>query len=399
MNEHDFLQNASLNALLVAFANAKPCVDGYSIESSYKSSKYEAYPLTGEIYHTNNILLSRYTGLEFTAKRGYPLDENKKLSYCVHDFMIKSELSTDDFFAKIYRRIQQKRFETQISDNAFEDAILLSFFALRGSPDFKMNFYSLDLLRSVSSSKYLDNLFNLLTNLSDLRQLNLNFRELQEQFVSGENERNTQFRINLSYFNDRVGEQLAQINQYKADILQNNQSIIQNKNIAQENNKTFVQRIIFYTSKVLNQHKTEREIEQLRKELGFEYDSEIDTKKRRNQGIVQYVRVYFPDECAACKQDYAIADRSFKYRQSQRYYMEVHHCISFSADSTCDQIDNLVKLCPACHRALTKNRADEAYQRQLISQIFENAPTAKQFCLNFVENEHQVVDFVYKRLR
>lgn len=399
MNEHDFLRNASLNALLVAFANAKPCVDGYIIESSYKSSKYEAYPLTGEIYHTNNILLSRYTDLEFKATRGYPLDENKKLSYCVHDFMIKSELSTDDFFAKIYRRIQQKRFETQISDNAFEDAILLSFFALRGSPDFKMNFYSLDLLRSVSSSKYLDNLFNLLTNLSDLRQLNLNFRELQEQFVSGKNERNTQFRINLRYFYDRVGKQLAQINQYKADILQNNQSIIQDKSIAQENNKTFVQRIIFYTSKVLNQHKTEREIEQLRKELGFEYDSEIDTKKQRNQGIVQYVRVYFPDECAACKQDYAIADRSFKYRQSQRYYMEIHHCISFSADSTCDQIDNLVKLCPACHRALTKNRADEAYQRQLISQIFENAPTAKKFCLNFVENENQVIDFVYKILR
>lgn len=387
MNEHNFLQNASLNALLVTFANAKPCTDGYIIESSYKSSKYEAYSLTEQVYQNNNKLLSQYTGLPF------------QLNKTKHQFVIQSINECDDFFAQIYRRIQQKRFETQISDNAFENAILLSFFALRGSPDFKMNFYSLDLLRSVVSSKYLDNLFNLLTNLSDLRQLNLNFRELQEQFVSGENTRNTQFRINLRYFNDRVGSQLAQINQYKADILKNNQAIIRDKSIAQENNKTFVQRIIFYTANVLKQHKTEREIEQLRKELGFEYDSEIDTKKQRNQGIVQYVRVYFPDECAACKQDYVIADRSFKYRQSHRYYMEVHHCISFSADSTCDQIDNLVKLCPVCHRALTKNRADETYQRQLISQIFENAPTAKQFCLNFVDNENQLIDFVYERLR
>lgn len=387
MNEHDFLQTASLNALLVAFANAKPCADGYIIESSYKSGKYEAYPLTREIYQANNILLSQYTGLAF------------QLNKTKHQFIVKSIKGCDDFFAQIYRRIQQKRFETHISDNAFEDTILLSFFALRGSPDFKMNFYSLDLLRSVVSSKYLDNLFNLLTNLSDLRQLNLNFRELQEQFVSGESKRNTQFRINLRYFNDRVGTQLAKINQYKADILKHNQVIIQDKKIAQENNKTFVERIIFYTSKVLNQYKTRREIEQLREKLGFEYDNGIDDKIHRNQGIVQYVRVYFPDECAACKQDYAIADRSFKYRRSHRYYMEVHHCISFSADSTCDQIDNLVKLCPACHRALTKNRADESYQRRLISQIFDNVPTAKNFCLNFVENEQQAVDFVYERLR
>lgn len=387
MNEHDFLQIASLNALLVAFANAKPCADGYIIESSYKSSKYEAYPLTEQIYQTNNELLSQYTGLPF------------ELHKTKHQFVIQSVSECDDFFAKLYRRIQQKRLETEISDDDFEDTILLSFFALRGSPDFKMNFYSLDLLRPVVKPKYLDNLFNLLTNLSDLRQLNINFRELQGQFVSGKNARNTQFRINLRYFYDRIGAKLAQINQYKADILKNNQDIIQDKNIAQKNNNTFVQRIIFYTANVLNQHKTEREIEQLRKELGFEYDGEIDVKNKRNQGIVQYVRVYFPDECAACKQDYAIADRSFKYRKSQRYYMEVHHCISFSADSTCDQIDNLVKLCPACHRALTKDRADEDYQRRLISQIFANAPTAKQFCLNFVNHENQLIDFVYERLR
>ena len=387
MNEYTFLQSASLNALLVAFANAKPCPAGYIIESSYKDSKYEAYPLTEQVYQNNNELLSQYTGLPF------------QLIKTKHQFVIQSNSQCDDFFSQLYHRIQQRRFETPISDNAFEDAILLSFFALRGSPDFKMNFYSLDLLRSVISPKYLDNLFYLLTNLSDLRQFNLNFRELQEQFTSGENKRNTQFRINLRYFNDRVGAQLAQINSYKADILNNNQAIIQSKSIAQKNNNSFVQRILFYTENVLNQRKTEREIEQLRKELGFEYNSEIDNKIHRKQVIAQYVRVYFPDECAACKQEYAIADRSFKYRQSQRYYMEVHHCISFSADSTCDQIDNLVKLCPACHRALSRNRADESYQRRLISQILTNAPAAKQFCLNFVENDEQLVDFVYERLR
>ncbi|PVX38780.1 HNH endonuclease [Pasteurella langaaensis DSM 22999] len=261
-----------------------------------------------------------------------------------------------------------------------------------------MNFYSLGLLRSVIHPQYLDNLFKLLTNLPDLRQLNLNFRELQEQFTTGENQRNTQFRINLRYFYDKVGIDLVQVNCFKSDILNKNKELILNKNIAQSDNPNFIERMIFYTNKVFGQHKTNREIEQLRKELGFEYDLIIDDKIKRNQGIVQYVRVYFPDECAACKQQYPIADRSFKYRNSERYYLEIHHCISFSADNTCDQIDNLVKLCPTCHRALTKNRADESYQQHLIRNIFKNSPKTYEFCLNFA-GENQVLDFVYKRLR
>lgn len=387
MTEQEFLETASLAGLLVAFANAKPHEDGYMIESYYRESKYEPYKLESDIYSKNNQLLCFYTGLAF------------QLNKSKHQFFIESKSANDDFFGKLYRRIQQKRFEDKISNDEFESIMLLSFFALRGSPDFTMNFYSLDLLRTVVTPKYLDNLFNLLTNLSDLRQLNLNFRELQEQFVSGENQRNTQFRVNLRYFYERVGKELAQVNEYKSDILTNQKSLILDKNIAQNENNTFIQRILFYTNKVLKKQKTEREIEQLRKELGFEYDTTIDNKVKRNQSIVQYVRVYFPDECAACKENYNIADRSFKYRNSDRYYMEVHHCISFSADNTCDQIDNLVKLCPTCHRALTKNRADETYQRELIARIFNNAPETKLFCLNFVETENQLVDFVYERLR
>lgn len=386
MTEQEFLENASLEALLSAFVNAKPWENGYVIESSYRDSTYAPYELELSVYERNNRLLFNYTNLEF------------QLNKTKHQFFIRSSNGCDDFFEKIYHRILQKRCEDEIKSHNFEDMMLLSFLALRGSPDFKMNFYSLDLLRSVVTPKYLDNLFKLLTNLSDLRQLNLNFRELQDQFVSGENQRNTQFRVNLRYFYDRVGTRLAHVNQYKSDILQHNQAIILDKNIAQNEHTTFVERILFYTNKVLHKHKTDHEIEQLRKELGFVYDNVIDEKIKRNQNIVQYVRVFFPDECAACKQEYNITDRSFKYRGSERYYMEVHHCISFSADNTCDQIDNLVKLCPTCHRALTKNRADEQYQRELIRNIFHNAPTAKEFCLNFV-GENQVVDFVYERLR
>lgn len=389
MTELDFFSTANINALLVAFANAKPyakSTNGFVIESSYKRSIYSPIEeLTDEIYQKNNQLLSDFTGLDF------------QLNGTKHQFFIESELSCDDFFAKIYKQIQIVRVQNNISDDEFSKLIILSFFALRGSPDFIRNFYSIDLPRQIVSNNYLDNLFILLTNLSDLRQLNLNFRELQEQFVSGENQRNTQFRINLRYFYDNFINDLAKINIFKANILKHNAKIIETKNIAQES-KSFVKRLHFYRDNILNKTKTSNEIEQLRKNLGFIYDDIIDEKVKRNQGIVQYIRAFFPDECVCCKDIFPIENRSFKYRNSERWYLEIHHVISFSSDKTLDQIDNLVKLCPTCHRALTKNRADENYQKDLISKIFENEPRTKEFCLNFTDNNN-CVQFVYDRLK
>lgn len=385
----NFIEKANLTALLIAFANAKPFANsqfrGFVIESSYKASKYAPYLLIESVYWHNNELLKQFSGLDF------------QLIGTKHQFFIEGSLLTDKFFSQIYKRIQICRIESGISDEKFSDLILLSFFSLRGSPDFKLNFYSLDLPRQVVSSNYLDNFFKLLTNISDLRQLNLNFRELQEQFVTGENERNTQFRINLRYFSDNFIYMLDNVNRYKADILKHNQSLIRTKNIAQES-KTFIERLMFYKDNVLNRQKTDREIEQLRRDLGFIYDESIDEKTRRNQGIVQYVRAFFDDECICCKNEFPLENRTFKMRNSDRYYLEIHHVISFSADNTLDQIDNLVKICPACHRALTKNRAEESYQKQLITKILINAPKAKEFCLNFTDASN-CVQFVYDRLR
>ena len=63
--------------------------------------------------------------------------------------------------------------------------------------------------------------------------------------------------------------------------------------------------------------------------------------------------------------------------------------------------DNYVKLCPACHRALTPNRAEESYQKELITNILEDPDT-----LYFVEGVKEYskssktpVDFVYSLLK
>lgn len=385
MQDSNILESFSIEALLVTFANAKPYKNGFVIESAYKWSKYSPIELTDDIYIKNNKLLYDFTKLDFHLK-------GKK-----HQFFIESQLSCNAFFSQVYRHIQIKRIESNISDDDFSRLILLSFFALRGSPDFKLNFYSLDLPRQIVSASYLDDLFKLLTNVADLRQLNLNFRELQEQFITGENERNTQFRVNLRYFYDYLADDLLKINIFKASILKYNADMIESKNIAQES-RTFVDRLFFYRDNILHQSRTLNEIEMLRKDLGFNYDESCDDTVKRNQGIVQYVKAYFPDECACCKNNYPIEDRTFKYRNSERWYLEIHHIISFSSDRMLDQIDNLVKICPSCHRALSKNRADEKYQKELISRILLNSPKAKEFCLTFTDDAH-CVQFIYDRLR
>lgn len=384
MKEIDLFEHGSLDLLLAVFANAKPINNGFLVESFYKQSKY-SYNLSDLVYIETNKLMSHFFGVEF------------ELIGTRHQLFIESRLNSKDFFQKIYQKILQKRVLEQISDDEFEKKILVSFFVLRGSVDFKLNFYSLDLLRDVVDKHYLELLFKLLTNIRDLRQLNLNFREFQGQFISGENQRNTQFRINLAYFYDRVGKTIANLNHYKAYMLNQNKHLIRSPSSG--SSKTFIERLIFYTENVLHQVKTENEIKKLRIELGFSDEKHDETSLlKRNQSISQYARYFLDDECVACKDEYHVNDRTFKYRKSDRYYLEVHHCISFSADSTCDQIDNLVKLCPACHRALTKNRANEDYQKKLIHNILKNAPKTKEFCLNFTD-EVQVVQFIYDRLR
>ena len=61
-----------------------------------------------------------------------------------------------------------------------------------------------------------------------------------------------------------------------------------------------------------------------------------------------------------------------------------------------------MKLCPACHRALTPNRADEKYQKQIIKDILYNSKEANNYVGNFVKNPNIMedkVNYVYSNLK
>lgn len=89
-------------------------------------------------------------------------------------------------------------------------------------------------------------------------------------------------------------------------------------------------------------------------------------------------------------------------RGSDRPYLEIHHVISFGANNSGDVIENLVKLCPSCHRALTPNRAEENFQKIIIDNILSNSSDAYKYVRLFTEEKatkNDANDFVYNNLK
>jgi 5-methylcytosine-specific restriction protein A len=66
--------------------------------------------------------------------------------------------------------------------------------------------------------------------------------------------------------------------------------------------------------------------------------------------------------------------------RNNRYYLEVNHVVPFASESKAvDVLDNLVKLCPTCHRALAPHRAEEKLQREIIEKMIVSRPEVSAF--------------------
>ena len=116
----------------------------------------------------------------------------------------------------------------------------------------------------------------------------------------------------------------------------------------------FIQRLSHFSTKIFGKVLSEKDIEKLRNELGFDIETqEIDVVKR-NKDIVELVRLFTPDVCAGCQNEFELDNRTFVHRRTGRPYFEIHHNISFANKIELDHEDNLVKLCPVCHTCIKK---------------------------------------------
>ncbi len=242
---------------------------------------------------------------------------------------------------------------------------------LRGSVDFNRKYYSVDLLEI--SPTYIDEVYKIALSSNDIiNRLNLNFRELQPEYFKGENKRNTQLRINLRWYYNNVVARYPALNSYKTLILNNHAEKIGELNNA---GGMFIDRVGVYEKDILGHDLSDEEITKLKETL-FGKCTEI----HRNQRITAYARETLPDECVGCRDEYDIADRSFIMPRTGRYYFEIHHVIPYANDAVhVDVLDDLVKLCPTCHRALTPGRAEKSLQLKIIQRIVNSREEVRQF--------------------
>ncbi|AWX70410.1 HNH endonuclease [Mycoplasmopsis anatis] len=385
------VKELELNSLLTIFFNLNKVTNKiYSVNSTFRQSK-----------HSNDNICSFINTIEKSIVYWTKLEFKSISDSTNYIYEFDSDLKLDELLDLIYSEIQLKKIK--ISQEEFERKIIISLFAFRGSADFKLNFYSVDVPKILNNEKYFNLLFLLLTNISQLNLLNLNFRELQNDYIEKNKKRNTQIRINLKWFFDNFSENLRMINIYKYNILIKNKNLIKDKNIDNFLSFGFIERLLIYKDKILpdkhSENLNESNIKIYREALKFD-EEDKDGIVKRNTNLIKVVRETLPDICYACNDLYPIENRTFKFRNKDMWYLEIHHVISFSKDSSSDQIDNLVKLCPSCHKALTKNRAEQEYQLKLINNIVRNANFIKEYVsiLAKTNNVDKIVEFIYKSL-
>ncbi|MBQ8182754.1 MAG: HNH endonuclease [Clostridia bacterium] len=223
----------------------------------------------------------------------------------------------------------------------------------------------------------------LLTDLMDLpcEYANFNARDLQPQFVAGIVKRNTQFRINAYFYANKIGF----LNDYKAKVFDNSYPTRGSK-IADKityfsveiptpkSNSQFLSYINFFTNNIYERSLNEAAIKQLRKQLGFKNCDASAEKKKRNQTIISLYREISEDKCAICG-----TTKTFLNKNTGRQHFEIHHVISYANGQECDNIANLVKLCPTCHDSLKKGATSKAEQIRKIIKILNEHSEIYEF--------------------
>lgn len=345
-------------------------------------------------------------------------DYRKYFSFCKFSFgghakavyLIENDLnlSRDSFFNQLYAKlfneceyIQDENLNEQKKD------FVRGFCELRGSIDTQRPLlamdYFYDSIFELGKARLLNEYFSIPYYI-----ININFRNLQNQFVSDINKRNTQLRLQLNWYARNIGF----LNEYKVEIVnsfyhssatkkEGNVNFVLMPIVESRKSGLFIQRLSYFSSRIFGRELTERDIVKLRSELGFDLETSDVGVVKRNRDIVELVRLFTDDVCAGCKEEHNLEDRTFIHRKTGRPYFEIHHNISFANNIELDHENNLVKLCPVCHTCMKSGVGLPDDQKHIIVNILDSQPHVKDFATHFfnTKNENELVDNIYNNLR
>lgn len=343
-----------------------------------------------------------------------------KLSFqnFTHKLLIENDkkLTKQEFFEEIYKKILVIKFNDKNFDiDLFEKSFVLGLFAFRGSPDFNGKFFSVDILERNLDKNYMKKFINLLltSNWVENLNFNFNFRNLQPDYNNRtrNKKRNPQVRVKLDLFWHKYKSDLEKLNIAKAYCMDIELKKIQlNKNTNNTSND-FLARVLFYANYFTNENGIvqidEKKVDEYREQLNFNITSNSTNNKeketQRNQQLVEFARIQLPDFCFGCKDRFDLLVRTFYRKNSNVPYLEIHHTIPFSQDPKNDTIENLVKLCPVCHKALTKNRSNENEQKNIIKSILKFSHQTAKFIQETFKDQinktkENIVDFIFSKL-
>lgn len=314
-------------------------------------------------------------------------------------------LDKESFFYRLYFNLVKEYFwMNEDTLNGEKRDFIRGFFELRGSVDTTATFISQDYFSdgNLELKKY-----KVLADFCNVPYyvLNLNFRNLQKQFVDGTNQRNTQFRINSLWYMKNIG----MMDDFKVWKFANSHSsedkIVKSGDVSYflveeptyNKTKGVDNKFNFYAQNILHRTLSEQEINKLRKDLGYDSESVL----LRDPSLPEFVRLYEPDECVCCKNLYDINDRTFIHKRTGRPYFEIHHVISLGDNKELDDENNLVKICPVCHTCLKRGTGLESDQKRLISLILENSEKVYNFVKNFFgsDDKDYLIEQIYHNLK
>ncbi len=320
-------------------------------------------------------------------------------------FLLENDLNinNDSFYNKLYAKLVSSCewiYDEQLNED--KKSFIRGYMELRGSIDTTANYiaqdYFYDSVFEIKKARMLVDYLSIPYNV-----VNINFRELQHDYYAGIRTRNTQLRLNIWWYMENIG----MINGYKAEVFalsrhlslpdpEKNVYFFYNDDIRRRANNLLDERLNFYSTNVFGKDITEEDIKKMRNELNFEHT----TGTIRSRALVEAIKYLTPDECVCCKNKYNIEDRSYINRNTGRYYFEIHHVISIGSNKELDDENNMVKLCPTCHRTLKRGSGTPEEQKELIREIFHNAPQTLDFAEHFFNTKdfETIVDLTYKNL-